>query len=224
MSKEEQQDMTDAHSSSLLMRLARWQLRRRDTHPRSTRRILVTTVGAVTASMLVAGGAYAFFKSNGSGSGTAVTAVAQAVSATRGSSNSLSLYPGSVGDIALVVTNPNPYPVTVTEVDAGSTSSIVAFVHGTSTQISTCSVNSGISFKWTAKTGLAINIAANGGVANILITGTGSPNSGAIAMSNSSDPSCGTSTGVDFSIPITVDAQSTTGSFSTPVSTTVTVP
>lgn len=199
---------------TFLMRLALRQETRRGSRKRT---LAVIALGATAAAVAAGGAAYAFWTSSGSGSGAAVVAHAQLVSVAGGSNNALSLYPGANADIAVQVTNPNPYPVTITGVTAGDPASITGSgaCAGTAT---------GVTYKWTTKTGLSINVAANGGVANLLITGTGSPNTGAITMSNSSDPACGTTNGLTLGIPVTVVAQSTTGSFSTPASATVSVP
>ena len=199
---------------TLLMRLA---LRQQARQGSSRRRLAVVGVGVTAAAVAIGGTAFAFWTSTGSGSGSALVAHAQLVSVAGGSNNALSLYPGANADIAVQVTNPNPYPVTITGVTAGDPANITGSgaCAGTAT---------GVTFKWTTKTGLSVNVAANGGVANLLITGTGSPNSGAITMSNSSDPACGTTNGLTLGIPVTVVAQSTTGTFSTPASATVSVP
>jgi hypothetical protein len=66
------------------------------------RRLLV----GIAATLLIAGGAAAYFTSSGHGSGTAVAASVQAVTFTPAIASS-GLYPGTSGDVALTVSNPN---------------------------------------------------------------------------------------------------------------------
>lgn len=70
--------------------------------------------------LLGTGTAVAYWAAAGSGTGTAAAGTAQPLStvATSASTTSL-LYPGGpAADVALVVQNPNPYPVTITGVSA----------------------------------------------------------------------------------------------------------
>jgi hypothetical protein len=103
-------------------------------------------------------------------------------------STSADLYPGATGAVKVKITNPNPFPVRITQVTQG-TGAI------TSNAGTACDASTGVSF--TAQTGLSLALAAN-------TTDTFSlPN--AVAMSNASDNSC---QGAVFSIPVNVTGAS----------------
>jgi hypothetical protein len=89
---------------------------------RNHRRLLVFGVAGIVLTLVV-GVAYATWTSNGNGFGR--TRVTQAVAATVDPANGeADLYPGfDEGDIAFTVTNPNPYPITFTDMTAGAVTS-----------------------------------------------------------------------------------------------------
>ena len=84
---------------------------------RSTR---VTAVAAGTAvSVATAGVAFALWSANGSGAGSASTGSARNLTVTAAATDA-GLYPGGpAGAVGFSVTNPNPYPVTLTGVSYG---------------------------------------------------------------------------------------------------------
>jgi len=80
---------------------------------RSKRRRVITLV---LATMAISGAAFAAWALSGSGSsggtvGSPTNLTANAVSASN------SVYPGGLGDAAFTITNPNGFPVVVTEAD-----------------------------------------------------------------------------------------------------------
>jgi|GEM_PF-709240 len=92
--------------------------------PRSSKSSLVRRVAAATLGMsLVAGGSFAATNwvvgltvgSNGEGQSATVSNLTVSAVASPGATNLL--YPGGTGDVVLTISNPNPYPVTVTGVN-----------------------------------------------------------------------------------------------------------
>src|ERR671913_2629351 len=71
----------------------------------------------VVLVLAVTGLVYAAWTSNGSGSGYAKAGSSEALSTVDVSaSTTATLYPGATGDVLLKVSNPNSYPVKVTDV------------------------------------------------------------------------------------------------------------
>lgn len=104
---------------------------------------LVGTLG------LFGGTAYAYFSGSGSGSGTATVGSLRPVTAT-GASPTSTLLPGGAADLALEVTNANPFPVTLTAISEGAGTVQVTGTSGCTAANATVSV--------VAKTGLAITL------------------------------------------------------------------
>jgi hypothetical protein len=69
-----------------------------------------STVAVLVGVLLTAGAALAYFKSAGSGTGSASAGTTQAVTLTAGTP-STQLYPGGQADVALTISNPNPVRV-----------------------------------------------------------------------------------------------------------------
>lgn len=94
-----------------------------ETGGRSRRRRTVRTVAAAIGVVVAGGGAYAATNwvvglnsgSSGEGQSAAITNLTITAVASPVASNLL--YPGGNGDVVATITNPNPYPVTVTQVD-----------------------------------------------------------------------------------------------------------
>ena len=80
---------------------------------------LIGGLAVVTAGILGTGIAYAAWNSSGAGSGAAqsIDSVNSVIS-TDGST--ADLYPGAKSSVTVKITNPNPYPVIVTSISAGS--------------------------------------------------------------------------------------------------------
>jgi hypothetical protein len=151
---------------------------------------------AVTVLVLgVVGLVYAAWTTNGSGSGFAKAGTAQdlttidATAATTGL-----LYPNSDGTVTLNVHNPNPYPVTITDVTPGS-GDVTA-----SGGIGTCEIT-GVTFN--DQHGLSIGIPADGDSGAIELNN-------AAHMSNESENGCQDAV---FTIPVRLS-----GASSNPVS------
>jgi hypothetical protein len=141
-----------------------------------------------TTVLLVVGAAAAFaaWTVGGGGSGSATATSAQNLT-TSVATTTASLYPGITGaNLALTVNNPNPFPVTITSVNANG-AAVPDAAHAAA-----C-VTTGVSFATTATTK---TIPANGsssfGVAGV-------------SMSNASDTGC---QGATFTVPVTFTATS----------------
>lgn len=147
------------------------------------------TVGALFAGAMLAGSiAFAAWTATGAGSGYAKASSAQALTTVDVSASTVAtLYPGATGDVLLRIANPNPYPVTVTDV-AGSGAI-------DSDAVAACDASTGVAF--TNQTGLSLNVPASGAATFTL--------AGSVAMSNSSHTSC---QGAIFTIPVTLSGVS----------------
>jgi len=90
-------------------------------HPRWTRRTKV--VSAVCGILLAGVGAYAAtnwvvgLNGGSSGEGQSATITNLSISAVSSPAASNLLYPGGNGDVVVTISNPNPYPVTITAVN-----------------------------------------------------------------------------------------------------------
>ncbi|MFS8098354.1 hypothetical protein LFM09_14565 [Lentzea alba] len=73
-------------------------------------------VFAVMTAALGSGVAYAAWTSSGTGSATTKAGTALAPVVTGGAVTTGLLYPGGTGNAVVTVSNPNPYPVTVTSI------------------------------------------------------------------------------------------------------------
>lgn len=91
--------------------------------PVRIRKLLLLSVVAVLAG---AGVAYAVWSSTGSGSATAQATTSENSVIAAGTS-AADLYPGAVKSVTVTISNPNPYPVLVNSISAGSS----ALVNGT---------------------------------------------------------------------------------------------
>lgn len=87
----------------------------------------------LTGGALVAGAAFASWTSSGSGTGQArsTTSVDSVISP---GTNAADLYPGTTSSVQVAISNPNPYPVVVNSISAGSSALVnVSCVAGTVT-------------------------------------------------------------------------------------------
>jgi hypothetical protein len=137
---------------------------------------------------VIAGVAVGAWNITGSGSGYAKAGVATGLTLNDASGATVAdLYPGVTGNVRLNVTNPNSFPVRITNVTG--TGAI------TSDNGAACNASTGVTF--TNQTGLTLDLAAGATSAFTL--------SGAAAMSNSSDNTC---QGAVFTIPVSVSGVS----------------
>lgn len=147
------------------------------------------SIGALFAGAMLAGSiAFAAWTATGSGSGYAKATSAQALTTVDASaSTTATLYPGATGDVLLSIENPNPYPVTVTDVVS------VGAIDSDTT--AACDGSTGVTFS--DQTGLALNVPAAADATFTL--------SGSVEMDNSSHTSC---QGAVFTIPVTLTGAS----------------
>ena len=161
-----------------------------------TRRILRSflqsplRLAALLVTATVVGGAtYGAWVVTGSGNAYAKASATQNITlADASASTTAQLYPGGTGDVILKVSNPNAFPVTITDVvSAGSP---------TSDKGAGCTAATGVSL--TAQHSLSAVVAANAVGTVVTLTG-------AAAMAGTSDTSC---QGAIFTLPVTVTASS----------------
>jgi hypothetical protein len=116
----------------------------------------------VTLLLLLGGGgglAWALWSANGSGSGQAKALTAQTITVGAATATA-DLYPGGpAGAVSFTLTNPNPYPVTLTSMTPGSI---------TSSDPVNCPVTNVAAV---AKTGLALNVGASATTGGLTIPG-----------------------------------------------------
>ena len=152
-------------------------------------RKIAAALGVITAFLLSCGVAAAAWSSNGTGSATAKAATAQGVTTSAVAVTTGLLYPGGTGDLVLQVNNPNPFPVRVSAVAAGS-GSVTA-----SGGIGTCATH-GVALSAT-QSGLTFDIAASSSGTRTF--------AGVVSMSTASESGC---QGATFTIPVAITAQS----------------
>jgi hypothetical protein len=144
---------------------------------------------AVIASLAITAVAFAAWTASGTGSSTAKATSAVALTTSDASaSTTATLYPGATGSLRITINNPNPYPVRITTIAAGSGS--VSATGG----IGTCSTT-GVSL--VPQSGLALDVAANGSSTFTV--------SGAVTMDNTSDNGC---QGATFTVPVSLSGAS----------------
>lgn len=78
---------------------------------------------AIVPILLAGGTAHAYWSATGSGSAEVKAATAAALGVTPAASPLGGLFPGKTGDLSLVVSNSNGYPVTLTKLTAASATS-----------------------------------------------------------------------------------------------------
>ena len=148
----------------------------------------ITAGGIVVGAMLAAGVAFAAWTATGSGSGYAKATTAQALSTVDVSASTpATLYPGATGNVKLSISNPNPYPVTVSSVSGNGAI--------TSDKGAACNASTGVTYS--NQTGLSLAVPAAGSATFTL--------TGAVSMSNASDDSC---QGAVFTIPVSLSGAS----------------
>lgn len=150
---------------------------------RRSRKVAVFAVGAVGA--LAATAAFAAWTVGGGGTGTATATTAGNLT-TSVATTTAALYPGITGsNLYLTVNNPNPFPVTVTSVNANGAATADA-------GHPTC-VTTGVTFTTTAVS----QVIPASGSSSFTVAG--------VAMSNASDNGC---QGATFTVPVTFTAAS----------------
>lgn len=163
---------------------------------------------ATGATVLGMGVAYAQWTASGTGVGTAKAGSAQGVTAATATYSVTTglLYPGGAGDLLVTLSNPNPYPVTVTQI--AQDTSAGKFVSSdkpagtnnatacTDDPASTPSHPTGVSF---SQQTTSISLAAHGNSGDHATVTL----SGSVSMSGSSDNNC---QGATFTIPVTTSA------------------
>jgi hypothetical protein len=148
----------------------------------------ITAGGIVVGAMLAAGVAFAAWTATGSGSGYAKATTAQALTTVDVSASTpATLYPGATGNVKLSISNPNPYPVTVSSVSGNGAI--------TSEKGAACNASTGVTYS--NQTGLSLAVPAAGSATFTL--------AGAVSMSNASDDSC---QGAVFTIPVSLSGAS----------------
>jgi predicted ribosomally synthesized peptide with SipW-like signal peptide len=146
---------------------------------------LVPVAGAVgaLAAGLGGGGAYAYFTSHGTGTGSATAGTLQAVTVQAATiSPSTPLYPGVTGDVVLKVNNPNAFALSLVSVSYGTITAVGGIGACTTTGITL-----------NTPTNLPYTINASGTTSVDL--------AGAATMGSSSQTGC---QGATFSIPVTI--------------------
>lgn len=167
------------------------------------RRARLMMVAAATAVVVVTGLVYAAWTTNGSGSGYAKAGTSSPLSTVDVSaSTSATLYPGGNGDVLIKISNPNPYPVRVTDISLNGTNSDIAAdsTHASAGCNNTSPNATGVSFS--DQTGLSIDIPAKSGGVN---GSTQTTLNNAASMSNASANAC---QGATFTIPVNISAAS----------------
>jgi hypothetical protein len=154
------------------------------------RRLIFAAVTVMTLGIVSLG--YAAWTSSGNGSGFAKASTAQALSSVTVSAASAGLYPGATSDLTLKLSNPNPYPITITDVTGNGTISADSS-HATCGQDATHPT--GVTY--TDQHNLSISVPANG-TSQVAVTNS-------VHMSNSSDNSC---QGATFTIPVSLNGSS----------------
>lgn len=145
-------------------------------------------VGVVVGGMIAGGIAYSAWNSGGTGSATSQAQSAQDLTTVDVSATTpATLYPGATGDASISISNPNSYPVRVTDVAASG-----AIV---SDQGAACDASTGVTF--TDQGSLTLDVPA-GDTATFTLAG-------AVSMSNASDNDC---QGAVFTIPVTLTGAS----------------
>ncbi len=151
-------------------------------------RTRIVGVAITVIALAVAGLVYAAWTSSGSGSGYAKAQSAQALTTVDVSaSTTATLYPGATGNVKIEISNPNPYPVRVTDITGSGPITADGGHPG-------CTVT-GVTF--TNQTGQTIDIAAGASTTTTLTN--------AASMSNASVNGC---QGATFTIPVSLSGAS----------------
>lgn len=146
--------------------------------------ILAGAIGAVMSS----GVAYAFWSTTGAGTGAASSGASQALTLTPGTTNANALYPNASGDVVIVVSNPNPFNVSLDSLTLPATAATAYTNAGLTTLNASCnSAGTGVTWSYSTKALSGVVVAKKTGGVNGTLTLT--LTNGA-SMSNGSDNSC----------------------------------
>jgi hypothetical protein len=150
--------------------------------------------GAVTVMVLgIVALSYAAWTSSGGGTGFAKAQTAKALTSLDASgSTNATVYPGATGDLTISVSNPNSYPVKVTDVTGNGA---ITADPGHSTCGSDGQHPTGVTL--TDQHNLNLTVPANGQSQVTL--------SGSVQMTNASDNSC---QGATFTVPVSLSGAS----------------
>lgn len=154
------------------------------------RRLIFAAVAVMALGIVSLG--YAAWTSSGNGTGFAQASTAKSLNSVTVSAASAGLYPGATADLTLKLANPNPYPVTITDV-TGSGPITADNSHATCGQ--DASHPTGVTY--TDQHNLSISVPANG-TSDVTV-------SNSVHMSNASDNSC---QGATFTIPVSLNGAS----------------
>ncbi|MEU4618914.1 hypothetical protein AB0G04_02885 [Actinoplanes sp. NPDC023801] len=156
----------------------------------SRRRTLVAT--AVAGALVATGGAaWAVWRLGGGGSSATTASRALDLRLTAIPRPDAPLYPGARTDLAVTVENPNPFPVTLTTVHAGSEPITVDAAHRAAGCITTgVSPTRGLS-------AVSLSVGPRSSASFLLLD--------AIQMTNDSDSAC---QGATFTVPLTASGRS----------------
>jgi hypothetical protein len=156
----------------------------------SRRRTLVAT--AVAGTMVATGGAaWAVWRLSGAGSSSTTAAKALDLRLTAIPRPDAPLYPGARTDLAVTIENPNPFPITLTTVHAGSGPISVDAAH----RAAGC-INTGV-LPTRGVSAVSLSVGPRSSASFLL------PD--AIEMTNASDSAC---QGATFTVPLTASGRS----------------
>lgn len=154
----------------------------------AARRRRLYAVALITGLLFIVGTALAQWLATGTGTGTAKARVAQPLTTSTVAASS-DLYPGGMGDLNLTISNPNPYPVTVSSVTGNAT--ITSDTSGCDAS------NHEVAFQ--DQTGLSLFVAAGSSATHVL--------DDVVSMGASSADAC---QGATFTIPVALEGFSGT--------------
>jgi hypothetical protein len=167
-------------------------------HRRPRRHAARLAAGAAALAVLAgAGVAYAAWTASGTGTAGAKATTFQPLTVSAGATTAL-LYPGGSADAVVSITNPNPFPVKITQIGQDTTPG----KYVSSDQGASCTDASGS----THPTGVTLTTATGTPLASVPANSSAPVTlTGKVTMSAASDNGC---QGATFAIPVTVTATS----------------
>lgn len=152
--------------------------------------VLGTAVVA-TLSAGIAGAVWTSPTGSGNSSATGYTAVATNITASSTNNSAQPLYPGANVTNTVTITNPNPYPVVVTDITQGSGNAAAGACTAGTVNFATRSDSTGL-----AQTGTTTKAIAAGGTGTYDVV---------VSMASTADNAC---QGLSFTLPATVASKS----------------